>query len=197
VLDELLPFDRTSTGYAVVHMVPKYVYKQWPAAGWLATVARLQDEYGLRVVLTGGTDDEERTSVAELAAQMRGDVTNLSGRLRFSEVATLIRDARLYVGPDTSVTHLAAAVGTPIVTIFGPTNPVKWGPMPIEHRQPAAPFKRHGSQRVGNVYMVQGVGSCVPCHGNGCDRHNLSRSDCLDKLPVDRVLTAVDEMLAG
>jgi heptosyltransferase-3 len=51
------------------------------------------------------------------------------------------------------------------------------------------------SQQVANVLLLQGLGDCVPCHQEGCDRHTNSRSKCLDNLPASRVIEAMKTLL--
>ena len=67
-------------------------------------------------------------------------VVNLAGKLAFWEVALLIGSSKVYIGPDTAVTHLAASTGTPTVALYGPTNPVKWAPWPHGYRQEKTPL---------------------------------------------------------
>jgi heptosyltransferase-3 len=121
---------------------------------------------------------------------------NLAGRMSFAQTACAIAGARLYVGPDTVTTHMAAALGVPTVALFGPSNPVKWGPWPYRFDGASSPWRRVGTQTMGNVELVQGVGACVPCMREGCDQHVASFSDCLRQLPLSTVITAVERALA-
>jgi heptosyltransferase-3 len=148
----------------------------------------------LRVVLTGGPDPVERTAVAAIAQALPSAV-NLAGKLTLAEAAFLLSQARLYIGPDTAITHLAAALGIPIVALFGPSDPVKWGPWPASYASDGNPWQRHGSQRVGNVALIQGNGLCVPCLLEGCERNIDSLSDCLQQLPAARVIAAAAALL--
>ena len=116
------------------------------------------------------------------------------GKLSLAESAFLISRAKYYVGPDTALTHMAAALGTPTVALFGPSNPVKWGPWPKGYEEYRNPYTMKGTQRVNNVVLVQGEGNCVPCMEEGCDRHNASLSDCLQNLPAARVITAIRDL---
>lgn len=116
--------------------------------------------------------------------------------LTWPELATLLHGARVYAGPDTSVTHLAAAAGSPTVALFGPTDPVRWGPWPaagLDQPWEQAAFV----QRRGNVWLVQDALPCLPCRLEGCLRHVASHSLCLDYLPAASVLRAVDAALAA
>jgi len=185
-----LSFDASATRYAVLHLFPKFRYKAWTAQGWQALANWLAGE-GLRIVLTGGGAADEIAYVARLAEQLPADAVNLAGRLDFPQVACLIAGAAVYVGPDTATTHLAAATGTPTVALFGPSNPVRWGPWPTGYADTASPFAMRGSRTVNNVTLIQGKKHCVPCLLEGCERHVESRSDCLDEMPAARVIDAV------
>jgi heptosyltransferase-3 len=178
---------------AVLHTYPKYNYKMWHRDGW-TEVARWLSERGFRLALTGSGDAEEVAYVDDLARAMPGGTINAAGKLTLGASACLVSRARIYVGPDTAMTHIAAALGTPTVALYGPTNPVKWGPWPHGHAPDANPWRRCGSQRIGNVVLLQGPGACVPCHLSGCDRHIGSYSDCLQQLPPARVIAALREL---
>ncbi len=121
-------------------------------------------------------------------------VIDIAGEFRFGETADLLRGASLYVGPDTATSHLAAACGTPAVVLFGPTDPRLWGPFPRRARAPYAPVA--ASQRRGNVLLLQEPSlSCVPCQREGCERHRLSFSACLDALSAAAVIEAARTLL--
>ncbi|HSO08251.1 MAG TPA: glycosyltransferase family 9 protein [Pelomicrobium sp.] len=179
--------------FAVLHPFPKFNYKKWHAAGWRELGAWIA-ERGLRIVLTGGPDAAEREYVAAVARELPAPL-NLAGGLSLPMLGALLSRASLYVGPDTAATHMAAAVGIPTVALFGPSNPVKWGPWPRGHPAERNPWARVGSGRVGNVFLVQGEKSCVPCLLEGCGRHVESYSDCLQELPASRVIDAARALL--
>lgn len=193
-LQELLGFDVLSERFAVLHLAPRFRYKRWNTPGWHALIAWLHGE-GLRVVVTGGPDKDERSYVQEVLMGLKTPVTNVIGRLRFAQVADLLRRAALYVGPDTATTHLAAACETPSVALFGPTDPRLWGPVPRFGL--SAPYEKVAAlQPRGNVWLVQEPSlDCVPCQEEGCDRHRESRAECLDIMSADRVIEAAREAL--
>ena len=186
----------------VVHPVPLYRYKSWADAGWQAAIEHLVLTHGLRVVVSGGPGDVERERVAAivrgLTAAAAPRVVDAAGRLALAELAVLLRGARAYLGPDTAITHLAAACGTPTVALFGPSHPVAWGPWPPGTAATAgSPWRlKSPLQRSGSVWLLQGEGDCVPCLQEGCERHLASRADCLDELAARRVCNALDEALA-
>jgi heptosyltransferase-3 len=90
---------------------------------------------------------------------------------------------------------MAAAVGVPVVTFYGPSDPVKWGPWPAGYARAVNPWRRLGTQRINNVTLIQGNATCAPCFNEGCDRHVASFSDCLQQLPVPQVVAALSDAL--
>jgi heptosyltransferase-3 len=178
--------------FAVVHATPMFHYKRWTQAGWRALAGALRAR-GLTVIATGGPAPAER---AYLDATWDGvPVLRREGQLGWGELATLLARAHLYVGPDTSVTHLAAAAGCPTVALYGPTDPRLWGPWPVGGlREPWAATSR--VQRRGNVWLVQHAFACTPCQLEGCERRLDSPSACLDALDPDEALVAVEQALA-
>lgn len=196
-LDRLLPFPWREQPYVVLHPYPMWRYKRWPREAWRELAASL-DRRGCRVVISGGPAEEELTFVRDLTHSLgRRSVVKLSGRLSFAVLAKLLRSCACFVGPDTAVTHLAAACGAPTLAIYGPTNPIKWGPWPKGYNQDQSPYSRRGPwQHQGNVLLLQGMEPCVPCHQEGCERHKESYSLCLDRLPLARVIEGVDTLLA-
>jgi heptosyltransferase-3 len=176
--------------YAVVHAAPMFTYKRWRADGWRSLAAALR-ERGLGTVVSGGPVD--RAYLDEVWRE--GDVVRLDGKLEWPELAALIGGARVYIGPDTAITHLAAATGTPTVALYGPTDPRIWGPWPYGGLD--RPWVAAGTiQRRGNVWLVQNPLPCLPCQLEGCERRLDSHSQCLDELSVNQVVAAVDQALA-
>lgn len=189
-----LPFDMRSEPYVVLHVYPKFTRKQWRQDGWVE-LGRWLEEKGMQVVLTGGREEDELNYVAQVSNLLSPKAVNTAGIFSLNEVAFLTSQACLYVGVDTATTHMAAALGVPTVTLYGPTNPVKWGPWPKGHRE-GNPYERKGCQVVKNVTLLQGVGDCVPCE-KGCDGNRDNPSECLQSLPAARVIDAVQETLAA
>jgi heptosyltransferase-3 len=180
--------------YAVVHAMPMFRYKRWTEEGWRGLAKGLAAR-GLSVVATGGPDEADRRYLDGLWSTSP-DIERLDGALSWPALAGLIGGAEVYVGPDTSVTHLAAATGTSTVALYGPTDPRLWGPWPAGGL--AAPWAAAGTiQNRGNVWLVQNPLPCLPCQQEGCLRRLDSHSQCLDELRVEQVLGAVDAALAG
>ncbi|MFO7273077.1 MAG: glycosyltransferase family 9 protein, partial [Sphaerobacter thermophilus] len=103
----------------------------------------LAGEAGVRVILAGASSD--RAAVAAVVRRTQAPVVNLCGRLTLDELAAVAERAALYVGNDSGTSHLAAAVGTPTVTIFGPTNPGRYRPLGPHARVCAPPESWKGA----------------------------------------------------
>jgi lipopolysaccharide heptosyltransferase III len=178
-----------SGNFALIHAAPMFAYKEWTHDGWRAVAAGLA-ERGFSVVAIGGPGEAERRYLEEV---WRGAVA--IHQIEWPEMMNLLARARVYIGPDTSVTHLAAAAGCRTVALFGPTDPRVWGPWPVGGL--ATPWAASSTiQNRGNVWIVQKPLPCVPCTFEGCERNIRSRSACLDELTPERVLTAIDQALA-
>jgi heptosyltransferase-3 len=188
-----LPADMPKTAYAVVHAAPMFHYKRWTVDGWRG-LAKVLVARGLTVVATGGPATAER---AYLDAVWRGaPVVRRDGQLDWGELAGLIGESRVFVGPDTSVTHLAAATGCPTVALYGPTDPRLWAPWPSGGLN--SPWAATGAMQTrGNVRLVQHAFACTPCQLEGCERCLESYSACLDELSLDEVMRAVDDALSS
>jgi heptosyltransferase III len=165
----------TAGGFVHLHPASRWLFKCWPAD----KVAQLADalaDRGLRIVLTAAPDPKEQELIAEVAAFATVSLIDLSGRLSLKELAALTARARLFVGVDSAPMHIAAAMGTPTVALFGPSGDIEWGPWRVAHRVVAD-----------NAYP------CRPCGLDGCGGGKIS--ECLTTLPVERVLAACDELL--
>jgi lipopolysaccharide heptosyltransferase III len=175
--------------YALIHAAPMFTYKEWTHEGWRSVAAGLAKR-GLTVIAIGGPGEAERRYLEEV---WKG-VTAVH-QMQWPQMTNLLAKARVYIGPDTSVTHLAAATGCKTVALFGPTDPRVWGPWPVGGL--TEPWDACGTiQNRGNVWIVQNPLPCMPCTFEGCERHIRSRSACLDELMPAQVMAAADQALA-
>lgn len=149
-------------------------WKRWPAERF-ARVADGLLAAGREVVLIQGPADER--AVAEVVAAVREGRPEVASGQDVEELAALLSLCSCYLGNDSGVTHLAAAVGTPTVALFGPTDPSVWGP------------------RGRRVAVLRGEVECAPC-SRGTALECRARS-CLETVTVEQVLEAVAAMLDG
>lgn len=184
--------------YIVLHPGPLNAYKRWPLSYWQELITLLAKD-GYQIILSSSPakqDLELNHDIQSLLDQkIRGLVIDTAGRLNFSQVVTLLRGSVLYIGVDTSVSHLSAACGTPTIVLFGATPPTNFGPWPNGFIGQKPYQLRSRSQIVQNVCILQGPGDCVPCRKAGCEDKADSRSECLDLLTPTQVIEAAQKML--
>ncbi len=133
-----------------------WVTKNWPAERYAALGDRLAKDCGCRVVLLGGSGDQE--TLTQIASQMSAPAVVSAGTLTFREAAALIHRSHLLVSGDTGPMHVAAAVGTPQVALFGATSPLWYGPrvphaLPLLHPVPCGPCDKLSCSQTGNDYL--------------------------------------------
>jgi heptosyltransferase-1 len=136
----------TGAPLVVLHPGARWASKLWPPASW-ANLAEWFHAQGFQIAVTGSPADQELA--ADITAQGRAPLINLTGRTSLAQLAGILRKTRLAVTTDTGVMHLAAALGTPVTALFGPTAPWRTGPFGPGHQVvrlnlPCSPcFKRH------------------------------------------------------
>jgi heptosyltransferase-3 len=181
---------------AILHPGSRLAYKQWHDQGW-QTVARELQKRGYALVVTGGDDAEELAYIESLFGELE-QVTVAAGRLRFGDIGELMTRAALFIGVDTSITHLAAAAGMPTVVLFGPEDPNIWAPWPVQQGRFSAPvYPASGDCGAENVAVVHSGLPCVPCRRSGCDDHPFSRSECIDEIQPERLFRALERIMRG
>jgi len=160
-----------------IHMHPasRWSFKCWPAEKNAELIDRFASE-GHPVVLTSAADPAELELVGKIVALSKAKTISLAGTLSVKELGALTARARLFVGVDSMPMHLAAAMGTPTVALFGPSGENEWGPWNVERR------------------IVTTMHTCRPCGLDGCGGGKVS--ECLSFLPVDAVHAAARELLA-
>lgn len=194
-----LPFDAAGESYAVLHMRPGAIVRQWPDDYWQVMIQALRAR-GIAVVATGSDHPSERAYVDSIMSRAAAvgnlpPVCNLAGQLQFHEVVEVVRRAVVFVGPDTSVTHLAATTGVPTVALFGLTDPVRWGPWPMGLERRGSPWNREAlSQTSGNVTLLRSLCRCNP-RRQTCEFRPGEPGACMSQLLPDTVLAVIDPIL--
>ncbi|SRR6266581_927901 len=159
-----------------IHPASRWRFKCWPAERNAELIDRFSAE-GHKVVVTAAPDADELSLIDEIVAKTKAKPLNLAGKLSIKELGALTARARLFVGVDSMPMHLAAAMGTPTVALFGPSGELEWGPWNVAHR------------------VVTSAHSCRPCGLDGCGGGKVS--DCLATLAVDRVHAAALELFSN
>ena len=161
-------------GFIHLHPTSRWLFKCWEPEKYAALINALQDA-GERVVLTAAPNDQELQFLGSITVQLRKQPINLAGKLNLKQLAALTAQAKCFIGVDSVPMHIAAAMQTPTVALFGPSGDLEWGPWQVKSR------------------VITSNHSCRPCGLDGCG--NSKVSECLTTLPVERVLNAVNEIL--
>jgi heptosyltransferase-2 len=175
---DLLAAHEVRAGETRLCIAPGSVWptKRWTEQGF-AAVAREAAARGMRPVLVGSADDAPLCS--RIAAGAAGGAVSVAGLTTVDELAGVLQDAAALVGNDSGPAHLAAAVGTPTVTVFGATAP-------------ALGYVPRGS--AGRI-VEEGALACRPCSRHGGTRCPLGHFRCMRDVGPERVLRALDELL--
>lgn len=177
-VDELLAGHNLRKGEFIhLHPTSRWMFKAWTVAGYAKLITALQQR-GFPVVMTAAPVDKEIKVAAAIQARCQMPPVDLTGQLNLKELGALIARARLFVGVDSAPMHIAAAVGTPTVALFGPSRELEWGPWGVPHR-----------------VVVSDHHPCRPCGLDGCGGGKIS--ECLTTIPVERVLTTCTELLGS
>lgn len=162
-----------ATPFAMVHPAAAFETKRW-ATERFARVVEYLKAAGLATVAIAAPN--EREIVANLKEQAAVPVISLTD-LPLPEVSALAARARLFVGNDSGIAHIAAAIGIPAVVIFGSSNVAHWRPWAT------APAE-----------VVLEELECQPCPGYVCEK--FAQPECILRVPVERVTAAIDRVLS-
>ena len=154
--------------------------RRWEPEKFAQVADALHEEYNAQIVLVGSLNDEAH----EVAEAMTHDAINLAGQTSLTQLADLIRSADLYIGADSGVMHLAAAVQTPVLAIFGPSNHNAYGPW-----SPS-----------GKTTILRSATECSPCsyvHHRIGQREGCAARTCLRLIEARQVIDTARQMLQG
>ncbi len=169
---EILKGERARKPIVVVNPTARWEAKRWPSERYAMIGDHIRDVLGGSTVIIGGED--EKDVVAVVTGMMKGDFIDLSGELSLRELTALLAEADGLVTNDTGPMHIAAALGTPVVAIFGPTDPARTGPYGRGHR------------------VVRSNVMCSPCFSRVC---NKGRLECMESVSIEDVTKALESLL--
>jgi len=162
--------------YAVLAPAARWETKLWAPERFAAVARHLHQRYGLVVMLVGAGRDRP---IADAIGAMTGPATvNLAGRTTLAEMVALLENASVVITNDSGPMHMAAALGRPLVAVYGPTSPIRTGP-----------YNRPGS-------VVRAGLPCSPCYIRKLSRCPHGHA-CMSRITVEDVLTVVASELAG
>jgi len=158
--------------FAVIHPAAAFDTKQWATENFGRVISELAAKQLPTIVITGPNETALVDQLQSMSATPLTAFTNLS----LPEVTALITRARLFVGNDSGIAHIAAAVETPSVVIFGSSNRAHWGPWATKPAE-----------------MVFDELDCQPCHGYYCEK--FDQPECIKGVAVERVIAAIERVL--
>jgi heptosyltransferase-3 len=147
----------------------RWQYKEWGYEKWVQIIDWLWKEYEISTVIVGAP--EERKKSIDIASKCKREIFNLTGETTLDELAGVLSLSVLHLGVDSAAPHIAAAVGIPTITIYGPSDWRDWAPLSEAHKVVAPDF------------------DCVPCKKKGCD--GTGRSKCLEELKVEKLKNTI------
>ncbi len=166
---------RAGDPFLHAHPTSRWLFKCWKDEAMAETLDRAADELGLRVVMTSGPEAREVEKARRILSIMRTKPAAFLGETSLKELGAITRRAVVFLGVDSAPMHIAAAVGTPVVALFGPSGEHNWRPRGANHRVVALSME------------------CRPCGKDGCDGSKVSR--CLMELPPADVLAGIQSVL--
>lgn len=172
--ERLLQAEGLDTGDALVGLNPGSSYgpaKRWMPEGFATLANQLARDGHRRVVIFGSRRDI--SGAAQVASLIQVGAVNLAGRTSLEVLAALLKRCRALVTNDTGAMHVAAAMGTPVVALFGPTDPQTTGPLGEGHQIIYHPI------------------ACSPCLLRECPTDH----ECMKAISVEEVLAAVEKVL--
>ncbi len=172
-----LPFLKERRPFAILHPTSRWGFKQWLPERWAQVADAIQKKHGLAVLLSTGPDAKEHEYVQHIKAAAKSPLLWNEGKTSLHELGWMLQNARLFLGVDTVAMHLAAAMQTPIVALFGPSSEWSWHPWKVRHE------------------LVLGPCNCKKTREFICDKSRIY--PCMESISVDSVLVAADKLLTN
>jgi ADP-heptose:LPS heptosyltransferase len=164
--------------YAIIHPTASYKTKEWAPDGFARIGEYLERQARIVPIYSCGPGEAPVLDAVEKAAG--APLRRLQG-MSLAQFAAALARARLFVGNDSGPAHMAAALGRPVVVIFGSSSSPIWGPWPNQASNLGA-------------RVVQNPFDCNPCPGDRC--YKFARPECILSVTFDQVKDAVDDVLA-
>lgn len=184
-------FDEFSLpkNFIVVHPCAKFSYKELRAEQWIELINTLINK-GENIVLISGRSKKEVELVNTIHRSFPNIVKNYAGAFDIEQIPVILKKAKLFIGLDSSISHLSALLGLKTVVIFGPTNPKNWIPVPINYQinnsldlTPLDQMAKSGN--FSNVFLIRNLNfECLHCENEGCEKNINSVSNCLHQMDL-------------
>ena len=163
-LTKKLTFDPRNDKFVVFHLTPAFSYKKWPLDSWKEIINFVLDN-NFKVVLSCAPEEREVCYNQEvvdyfIAINSGYPIYSLAGKFNFTELSCLLSYAKLYLGPDTSTTHLAATLNIPVIALYGQSNILKWAPWSSSLVSNPIKDNEEGIRKYGQIRLFKGDCLC-------------------------------------
>lgn len=177
-----------SKPYIIFHPFSSNLYKYLPAKTWADLSTMIHKHTNYQVVITKTPTPHDEVYLEDILRQAAGTASTFEKPCSLSQLAAIIKGASAYVGIDTVVTHMAAALGTYTYALYGPTFTRYWAPWPNDCIE-TSPFSDNKAvQHKSNVTVIQKDWECVPCNGMTCNITENNKMECLEKIMPEEIL---------
>ncbi len=184
-----------SSPYIILHPYSRGVYKYWSPEKWGALVELIQSDLDIRPIFTVTPDKADLAFLNKISNATRTKILQFPEVFTLNQLAAAIKGGVAYIGVDTAASHIAAAVDTPTIVLFGSTWTKYWAPWPNGCLEPSPFQPNKGIQQKGSVTVVQKDWECVPCNRITCTISDRGRIECLEAITPEEVLAVLQHTL--
>ncbi|MCM8808235.1 MAG: putative lipopolysaccharide heptosyltransferase III [Candidatus Omnitrophica bacterium] len=205
---EKLVSNSNSHRKVIVHPTSRWFFKCWRDE-YMAEIIKWFISKGYKVILTSSSEEKEIKKIHSilsyidpslnytpsfLSVEESPPLINLAGKLTLRQLVAVCSVCDFYFGIDTAPMHIAAALGKPVIALFGPSGAFHWGPWDNEALGELY-SKRNGIQRFGKNIVIQRDWNCIPCGQDGCEGSKISK--CLFDIKPDEVIKILESIVAN
>ncbi len=190
-----------------IHPTSRWLFKCWKDEYMAEIIKWLLDNNAI-VIVTSSPDRKEMGKAQRILSLVGSQFTvhgsrllDLCGKITIKQLGAISEASDLFFGVDSAPMHIAAAVGTPVVAMFGPSGAFNWGPwdnktsnLEFQISNLETPYSnRNGMQTFGMHTVIQRNWECIPCGKDGCNGSKISR--CLEDIKPEEIISILDKKL--
>jgi heptosyltransferase-3 len=159
----------------IIHPTSRWLFKCWTDEGNAVIADHIQSRHGAKAIMTCGPGDREKGKLERILGKAKTRPVSFIGNLTLKQLAALIDKANLFFGIDSAPMHMAAALKTPVIALFGPSGEHNWAPWGDGHT------------------VIKKDMPCRPCGRGGC--YDSKRSECLEAITIEDVIPFIDKKI--
>jgi heptosyltransferase-3 len=186
-----VPFAR----YVILHPYSMKEYKYWPSEHWARLAEMIQKQTDCVPVFTRIPEAEGNVYLEQIRKAAPQGIKVIDSICSLNQLAAIIKGSTAFVGIDTVVTHMAAALDTPTVAIFGPTWTRYWAPWPNDSLNLSPFLQNKDVQHKNNITIVQKNWLCVPCNMETCRISSRAATECMEELTAEEIFIELEKLI--